>query len=682
MRRTLLLAALCALLGCGDGAAKDDRLWIAVRAAPGSGLEPSAVRFDPELTVVEAVRTAPDAWAVAVPRDAAPPTVTVHVPGACPEEVGLDLGSVPEGEHAEVTARPMLRVDPIAQVGYGAPFRLEVSPGCRDAIAGGIEWEQVSGLPVETTAERNGWVLRGRTPTFDEAHGGPVPWGVVPVSPRTRGEAVFRGTWRGAQQEPIEIEARVAAVPRATGLPSVPVGGRVLLGGEGWRVEERPRGSRAEVEEAGPVHALGTDAVGLYRLRDADDRELALRVGRYDDTTLDCGRAECHASAAEHAASTAMTSVLARGLEGGLGERYDPGCALGCHAVGEPGLPDGGFWHVARESELVFPHQPSPGAWDALPVALRRLGGVGCLACHGPGAIPAPESRWAILRSDVCAVCHDAPPRYGHVAAWAESAMAKADADPRVRADRSCAGCHTTWGFLDRIGVREAQRPPEDVGAIGIGCAACHAPHGDHVGVALLRNVQSPSSVAQVASGSPERSRVCLSCHAPLDHLELPSAAAAALWLGSGGREIDNGGTLRSDAVHADVEGGCVGCHAAGPEDLERGAAHAFDVTEAQCVGCHESGDALARASETTERLHGRARALRDRLVAARALRASSERPDDPIHAGGTAITDASSPLGRAAWNVLLVLEDGAAGAHGPAHAEAFLDAAESALER
>ena len=39
------------------------------------------------------------------------------------------------------------------------------------------------------------------------------------------------------------------------------------------------------------------------------------------------------------------------------------------------------------------------GSWDDLPRSLRRAGGVGCLSCHGPGAIPEESSRWAILRA-------------------------------------------------------------------------------------------------------------------------------------------------------------------------------------------------------------------------------------------------------------------------------------------
>src|SRR5690606_10045669 len=117
-----------------------------------------------------------------------------------------------------------------------------------------------------------------------------------------------------------------------------------------------------------------------------------------------------------------MTHVLARGLSGELGP-YPGSCALGCHSAGEPGLLDGGFAHVAEELGHGVPE--ASAGWDALPRRLRRVGGVTCTTCHGPGAVPERSARWAILRSDVCATCHDAPPRYSHAASYATSAMAR-----------------------------------------------------------------------------------------------------------------------------------------------------------------------------------------------------------------------------------------------------------------
>jgi hypothetical protein len=623
--------------------------------------------------------------------------MTLNAAGVCPAT--LDA----ETEHVELA--PWLDVPPMPAVGWGSPFHIDVRPGCREATAGGIEWRNAGGIaPDELATDRNGFVVTGRAARFEDAFEGEVPWGVVPISPRTRGESVLEGVWSGAGRPEVRLRVTIAAAPRATGLPSVPLGGRVDLGGDGWRIEDRPRGASAELVQGFGRVALVPDRIGTWQLRDAQDRELLLRAGRYDDTPLDCGRSDCHAAEAAAVASSPMTSVFARGLEGDLGEEYDPSCAIGCHTVGEPGLPDGGFAHVLDAGGFGLVHGPHAGAWDALPVALQRLSGVGCVACHGPGAIPAPESRWAVVRSDVCATCHDAPPRYGHVVAWRGSEMSRSDEDPRTRTE-GCRDCHTTLGFLARIGVRDeeagsigmagalaagagadadatsAGRGPAEhvtlrdvqssVGPIGIACAACHAPHGEHVGVALLRRVPLPPGVAS----APDRSLVCTACHAATTDEtgpSLPAASAATL-------------LFAPEADHRSVEGGCVGCHRAGPASgaaLERGASHAFGVDAGACASCHEGEPApIDRAAAVSIELQTRARELFDALVAAGAVRASPEQRDtDPLHARRPELRSPTHPLARVARDVTLVLEDPAAGAHAPTHARRLLDEAAAAL--
>ena len=57
----------------------------------------------------------------------------------------------------------------------------------------------------------------------------------------------------------------------------------------------------------------------------------------------------------------------------------------------------------------------------------------------------------------------------------------------------------------------------------------------------------------------------------------------------------------------------------------------------------------------------------------------------DPAHASGVGESvafDRRTPLGRATWDLLLVLEDPAAGAHSARYARALLDAAASVIER
>ena len=52
-----------------------------------------------------------------------------------------------------------------------------------------------------------------------------------------------------------------------------------------------------------------------------------------------------------------------------------------------------------------------------------------------------------------------------------------------------------------------------------------------------------------------------------------------------------------------------------------------------------------------------------------------------PAHAAQAIAADRTTPRGRAIWNLLLVLEDPAAGAHNARYAQALLDAAASVIE-
>ena len=664
----LFALGVLAAPACGGGA--EVPAVVEVEVPVGSGIDLRNLEAQPADRVREVAPLAGGRAALRVVRPGAEGTLTLTHPEACP--VTVDLGALDPGGRVEVRLVPFIDLGPpIAQAGFDSPLELEVTPGCREAVAGRITWRLESGPDLrDRTTRRNGFALSGRTVPRETLLPDPLPWGIVPISPRTRGETVLSATWEGASRGPVRREVRVAAAARAGGVPSVPPGQRLLLGGAGWRVLEAPPGGSAQVQAAGGAAALRPDAIGRWLLADGVGEELMLRVGRHDHTPLDCGRSDCHAGAAEGVAPTRMTTVFMRGLSGGLGPDYDPGCALACHTVGEPGLPDGGFSHVARSLGFGFDGTPRP-THDALPAPLRRLGGVGCTACHGPGAIPTPASRWTILRTEVCAVCHDSPPRYGHVAAWGASSMARTDAEP-ARREEPCAGCHTTSGFLARIGVRDGVLrvdPPAFAAPVGITCAACHAVHSEGTGTALLRYVRLPPHYAEVPHA--DRAGICVACHAPLGD-GAPAASEAALWLGRSARAVNGGGPLRPEVapVHAEVEGGCVGCHAAAPPGLgvERGAGHAFATDAARCAPCHEEGV----PDDPTLALHARARSLLAGLGVAL-------EGDGSPHASPPAMPE-DPARGRAAFDLLLVLEDGAAGVHGPRFAAHLLDTVEADL--
>jgi Cytochrome c554 and c-prime len=638
--RRLGLATAALLLGCAPSQVGVDAVRVRVRARPGSDVDLASVTWSPN-GAVRRVEYGPRELRLDVDRRGLSGPFVLGGNGLCPATVALEGAPL-------VELRPMLSASAgdAAELGFDAPFVITLAPGCREALAGKVLWKQIEGPPLETHVEQNGYVLRGRTRPFSEIHPDPVPAGIVPFSPRTRGQYAFRASFRGGGGS-ADVVVHIASAARSSGLPSIALGARVYLGGSGWHVVTAARNGHAEVVGSGGLETFRPDARGRWLLENDEHAELALVAGLHSETPLDCGRSECHAKETEAVKSSLMTSVLFRGMLGAFPD-YDPSCAIGCHTAGEPGLADGGFDALRRELGLSSHFSTGPGAWDALPRALRRVGGVTCTACHGPGAIPEPRARWAVLRADVCAVCHDAPPRYGQFLAWKHTRMAVADRDPDARRKPECRSCHTTAGFLERQGVRKADPLAPDV-ALGISCAACHAPHGPHLAKRLLRDVTLTSGISLPASAG--TSRICVACHAAEADAPIASTAATLVFGSSAG----------ATPPHAEI--GCTGCHGA---NRVHGEGHDFSVPKSTCKPCHEKGipetpDLSVRARELFTRLGGRSS------------------PGRPPHARASVRT-ATPPRAEALRKVLTVLEDPAAGVHNPAYAKALLDEAEVAM--
>jgi hypothetical protein len=216
---------------------------------------------------------------------------------------------------------------------------------------------------------------------------------------------------------------------------------------------------------------------------------------------------------------------------------------------------------------------------------------------------------------------------------------------------------------------------PFEAGPIGIACAACHAVHDESsahdksdVG-GLVRDVGLPEAFEDIPIAL--ASRICIPCHAP-DGAS-PFASAAAIWAGRAGVDPDTGTPLPSTSVHSGVARGCVGCHRAGPAGIDRGAGHAFAADVGVCAVCHADvvpyGAAIGRAIQSD------AESLFARLVGLGALGgAAVPGPSGPRHAAGVHL--GNDRVGRAAYDVMLVLEDPAAAAHNAPYARALLEAA------
>jgi hypothetical protein len=616
---------------------------------------------DPPDALVSVEPRAPGRWTVAI-RDAG--EVRVRTSSTCP----MDL--VPPGPTKGAprpTGTPTMTLEPLYEivgdrdeVGFGEPFELSIESDCEAMEGARYEWRN-DGAPLDTLTI-DGARVRGWMPSLPPAfRGGARAPGVIALSPRTRGTLTLVAKITMPDGSSREEQVSLHAAARATGMPSVPTNVRVYLAGEDLATVRGPPQTEAPVLEAvgeGLFEFVAYDSGRYLIAREDGEHALSLFAGSYAATPLDCGRAECHVAETARAASSPMTTVLSRLIED---EEYTPGCAMGCHTLGEPGAEDGGFVHVARALGELAPARGYQGAYDALPRELRRLSGVGCAGCHGPGAIPEPGARTRILRTDVCATCHDAPPRYGHVVAYLSNRMSRAGRADGLDADRRCASCHTTDGFL--YGITDAEGAPREVTMEGLGCAACHAPHDEDPGPALLRTRPLPPILDGVETTLAEHpSRICTGCHAPTEGFDLPTASATALLVGRGGFDAE-GGPLDAPAPHVSLGGGCLACHGSADANVERGGGHSFAVSPEVCAGCHEGRD----FREERQAIRARAIALFERAGPA----------GSRVEARGAELASARA---RARWNVALVRFDRGAYAHAGPGATALLDAAEAML--
>jgi hypothetical protein len=667
---------LAMLVACAKGARERPVAWLVIEpsdAEPETLEALDALRVAPPGALVRAVRSG-SRVVVGIDVRASAGGVRVNVPGSCPVTVAPSELVAGVTVHKVLAPRVSIRApEHPRDLGHGALFVVDAALAC-PAPSETLEWRQISGPSLRDLRAEGGHFEARTAPAAERDVAGRPSWGIVPVSARASDEIVLEATLRTSLEEASLPRRRVAlaAASRSRGLPNVAVDEGVLLAGHGWTLQAAPRGATQGLRAAGDLTALSPDVAGTWLLRDDAGRTLSLHSGRYDETPLDCGRATCHGSIASAARDSPMTEALHH-----LAAPARP-CADACHATGEPGVHDGGFADLARE----FGTAVGEVDWDDLPRAMRRVGGVTCLACHGPGAIPEASGRWAILRSDVCATCHDAPPTYGHVSAWLSTHMAIADADPRTRSPGACARCHTTSGFLASLrGEPDTRETPAGIPPTGIACAACHAPHQPHDGKAsagLVREVRAPAWLDGIAV--PASSAVCVPCHSPAtpDPTLPPSASAASIWAGRGGLDPQTGGALSTAAVHAGVGGGCNGCHNGGPAALERGKGHAFTAT-ASCDPCH--GGTRPDVAALDRSLRDEAAALLAKVVAGsgpRPAMAHGAQEGGPRHAGEGRLPD--DPRGRAAYDALLVLEDPAAGAHNAPFARALLAAARAAI--
>jgi len=179
-----------------------------------------------------------------------------------------------------------------------------------------VSWRQLDGPKLaELAVTEGGFRLRARTLPLETLHPDPLPYGIVPIAPRTQGRYVLEAEWQGDGASAVYRTVTITSIARATGLPSLSVSQEVLLGGAGWHVRRAPRGGKAEVRTRGVLSLFEPDAPGRWWLEDGNAREFTILASWHDKTPLDCGRSECHAAIADAVTATPMSHALERAIE-------------------------------------------------------------------------------------------------------------------------------------------------------------------------------------------------------------------------------------------------------------------------------------------------------------------------------------------------------------------------------
>jgi Cytochrome c554 and c-prime len=295
---------------------------------------------------------------------------------------------------------------------------------------------------------------------------------------------------------------------------------------------------------------------------------------------------------------------------------------LQCHTTGYDVLgtnaPDGGFNDLAEIHGWTIPAVLTNGNWVSMQTnypQVAALANVQCESCHGPGSqhvsllgntnSPAWPSVAVDYGSGDCQQCHDDAPHHPYGTEWLNSVHAVTTTDPAGNA--SCVGCHTEYGFIDRI---EGMTNNVNTSYAPINCQTCHEPHGQTIPANnphLILTLAAVTLMDGTVVTNAGEGALCMECH----HARQNAAVYAATTKGSTyfgpheGPQADmlegvNGFTYGESipsSDHAAVSNTCVACHmqtvaSTDPAFLHAGA-HTFEMSYngedlvAACQQCH-----------------------------------------------------------------------------------------------
>ena len=399
-------------------------------------------------------------------------------------------------------------------------------------------------------------------------------------------------------------------------------------------------------------------------------------------------------------------------------EDYYPERCISCHTVGYDTTAgannNGGFDDVATTDGWTFPAVLTNTNWDAMSANLQAKANIQCENCHGPGhehvqifgGAGLPEHKISIsLSAGNCGQCHDAMDHHYKNEEWNQSKHSSA----YFRDLSFCTPCHSTHDFIDSIDGDG--RTTAGTGDEGISCAACHDPHADE-GPHQLRPVAAVTLATGTVITNAGPSSLCMTCHKarseavsyiagelgdPSDHFGPHHGPQSDIFLGTNG--ITYGMAMDSSNPHGKIDGTCVHCHMQDLEEtaysniLHKVGGHTFNLTydnetpdnpaddvhvNLACVECHgniASFDIGGHDYNNDGMVEGVQTEISKMLEQLAMLLPPVGTNTVDVHYLTDETNAAAVSQLSAAFNYLLVEEDGSLGVHNPKFAAGLLDA-------
>jgi len=385
-----------------------------------------------------------------------------------------------------------------------------------------------------------------------------------------------------------------------------------------------------------------------------------------------------------------------------IGQGNNPSC-LPCHTVGY-GLPSGFV------DELTTAH----------------LAGVQCENCHGPGGHHAANEMDLTVRprrelaGEVCGGCHTDShhPTYDEWKSSGHFAVVE-DMNPSRRIS-SCGRCHSGSSRLAQLAGEDPALTVAGDANVGITCAVCHDPHGQHVWTNVLTGVISTNQLRTAIASTNDfflttsdslaatfdpNINVCAQCHnhrgADWTSTSRPPHHSPQynMLLGTVG-ELDPGQIPHRAAHATQIDKQCVGCHMQTEEyqseEQPAVSGHSFSVeTFDICLSCHQpSPEKLADFARfeviqpNIDLLKGgldlwATEVAPPTLATNYGLRAWEYSDPGELSSGGSGPSETEQMqipdnIKKARFNLYLVVNDGSYGIHNPLHSLRLLKAAQN----